>query len=109
MVVNQLSEKPIFYLQTTGVEQVDKFLVRKRQCRWVLDAKLLGNAFWAGGVQDWSRQSPENWKEQCELVAHSDLKCFLQRCRTQDFPDKPTTSDDQQEGYVDVDITKYIN
>ena len=108
MVVDQLGEKPIFYLQTTGVEQVDKFLVRKRQCRWVLDAKLLGNAFWAGGVQDWSRQSPENWKEQCELVAHSDLKCFLQRCSTQDFPDKPTTSDDQQ-GYVDVELTKYLN
>ena len=106
MVVNQLSEKPIFYLQTTGVEQVDKFLVRKRQCRWVLDAKLLGNAFWAGGVQDWSRQSPKNWKEQCELVAHSDLKCFLQRCSTQDFPDMPTPSDDQQ-GYVE--LTKYIN
>ena len=106
MVVNQLSEKPIFYLQTTGVEQVDKFLVSKRQCRWVLDAKLLGNAFWAGGVQDWSHQSPDNWKEQCELVAHSDLKCFLQRCSTQDFPDKPITSDDQQ-GYVE--LAKYLN
>ena len=79
-VVNQLSEKPSFYLQTTAVVRVDRFLVRERQRRWVLEAKLLGDGFWAGGVQDWSKQSPEVWKEQCELVAHSDLKCFLQRC-----------------------------
>ena len=79
-VVNQLNEKPSFYLQATAVVRVDSFLVRERQRRWVVVAKLLSEGFWAGGVQDWRNQSPEVWKEQCELVHHPDLKCFLQRC-----------------------------
>ena len=80
-VVNQLNEKPSFYLQATAVVRVDSFLVRERQRRWVIVAKLLSQGFWAGGVQDWRNQSPEVWKEQCELVHHPDLKCFLQRCK----------------------------
>ena len=79
-VVNQLNEKPSFYLQATAVVRVDSFLVRERQRRWVIASKLLSEGFWAGGVQDWRNQSPEVWKEQCELVHHPDLKCFLQRC-----------------------------
>ena len=79
-VVNQLNEKPSFYLQATAVVRVDSFLARERLRRWVIVAKLLGEGFWAGGVQDWRNQSPEAWKEQCKLVGHPDLKCFLQRC-----------------------------